>query len=243
MKYKLLSCEVFMRMSSHAIAKTPHIIDVDYTKLGAHEAPDTLNGELQQKIDIADATNEYDAILLGYGLCGNTTVGITARTIPLVIPRAHDCCTVFLGSKAKFVENFGDKLSSLWSSAEYMERCNDYLRDTDTGKLLGLDNDFAELVQQYGEETAKYVWDTLHPENHDDELIFIEVAEFSHLGYLEKMKAHAKEENKSLKVLDGDMRIINALIQGDWNNEDFLIVPPGKQIKAVYDYDKVIDII
>lgn len=242
MKYKLICCEVLMRMACFAIVSSPHTIDPEFMELGAHEDPDRLRKELQERIDVADKSGEYDAILLGYGLCGNSTVGIRARSVPLVIPRAHDCCTIFLGSKSKFIENFKDKLSSQWSSAGYMEREDDYLRETETGKLLGLDRSYEELVEQYGEENAKYIWETLHPESREDELIFIEVPELSQLGYLEKMKSLAEEEGKPLRVLEGSMKIIKGLIEGEWNEEDYLLVPPGKEIKAVYDQEEVLTI-
>jgi hypothetical protein len=240
MKYKLISCEVFMRMACLAVAKSPHIIDLDFTRLGAHEDPAALGEQLQSKIDEADGSGEYDAILLGYGLCGNSIAGLKARTLPLVIPRAHDCCTIFLGSKHKFLEHFSEKLSAQWSSVGYMERCDDYLRDTDTGKLMGLDKDYEELVEQFGEENAKYVWETLHPVIDSDELIFIDIPELSHLGSLESFRALADEKSNKLKIIEGDMRIITSLIYGDWHEDDYLLVQPGKQVKALYDQDKVI---
>ncbi len=240
MKYKLISCEVFMRMACSAVSNSPHIIDLDFTRLGAHENPVSLCELLQSKIDEADESGEYDAILLGYGLCGNSIAGLKARTLPLIIPRAHDCCTIFLGSRQKFLEHFSEKLSSQWSSVGYMERSNDYLRDTDTGKIMGLDKNYEELVEQYGEENAEYIWETLHPVIHSDELIFIDVPELSHLGFLETMRALAAEKSKKLKVIEGDMRIITGLIYGDWHEDDYLMVSPGKQVKALYDQIQVI---
>jgi hypothetical protein len=241
MKFKLICCEVFMRLACLAIAETPHIIDPEFTKLGAHEAPDSLRKLIQGKIDEINEDSGYDAILLGYGLCGNAVSGIKAKSVPLVIPRAHDCCTIFLGSKEKFVDNFKDDLSSSWSSVGYMERESSYLRETDTGKLLGLDKDYDQLVEQYGEENAQYIWETLHPQSHSSQLIFIDIPEISHLGHLEKFKKMAEEQGKDVKVIDGDVRLIRGLLNGNWNEDEYLIVPPGKEIKAVYDLEKIVE--
>jgi len=38
------------------------------------------------------------------------------------------------------------------------------------------------------------------------------------------------------------MRIIIDLINGNWNENDFLIVPAGNEIKAIYDNDRIISI-
>jgi len=242
MKLKLICCEVFMREVCLAISQTPNIIDPEFTPKGAHEDSDYLRALIQEKIDAVSEADGYDAILLGFGLCGNSTQGIKARSIPLVIPRAHDCCTVFLGSRQKFVEYFKDNLSAEWSSAGYMERGDSYLRDTDTGKFLGLDKDYEQLVEQYGEENAQYIWETLHPDAHSNELIYIEVPEFAHLGYLDRIRPLAQEQDKTVRVLDGDMRLIRSLVNGSWDEKEFLIVPPGKEIKAVYDQEEIVSV-
>ncbi len=242
LKYKLICCEVFVREACLAVAQTPHTVDPEFTPKGAHEKPDFLRKLIQKKIDATEEQGGYDAILLGYGLCGNSTVGIKAKSIPLVIPRAHDCCTLFLGSRERFVACFKDNLSEEWSSTGYMERGDSYLRETDTGKLLGMDKSYEEFVALYGEENAKYIWEALHPQSSSSELIFIDVPETSHLGYLEKLQGLAREEGKTVRVLEGDMRLIRELVQGDWNEKDFLIVPPGKTTKGVYDQDRVMTI-
>jgi hypothetical protein len=162
--------------------------------------------------------------------------------IPVVIPRAHDCCTIFLGSKEKFVEHFKDNLSREWSSAGYMERGDSYLKDSDTGRMLGLDQSYNDFVEKYGEENAEYLWETLHPKNNDNEIIYIDIPETSHLGYCDKLKNIAKNENKKLRVIQGDMRLIDNLIKGSWNEEEFLLLKPGQTVKPCYDFEKVIDI-
>ncbi|HHW30296.1 MAG TPA: DUF1638 domain-containing protein [Clostridiaceae bacterium] len=241
MKYKLICCEVFMRIVCMEIATTSNTIDPEFTKLGAHENPDSLRDIIQEKIDSIREEDGYDAVLLGYGLCGNAALRLKAGSVPLVIPRAHDCCTIFLGSKDRFLEHFKDRLSASWSSAGYAERSTEYLRETDTGKFLGLDRSYQELVEQYGEDNARYIWDILHPENYQkDDLIYIRIPEFESLGYLEKLKEKASQEGRNVQVLEGDTRLIKKLINGQWDEEEFLLVPPGRSIAAVYDHKEII---
>lgn len=240
MKFKLICCEVFMRMACLAIADSPHTIDPEYTRLGAHENSNSLRELLQEKINAVDREEGYDAILLGYGLCGNSTAGLKAGKIPLVLPRAHDCCTIFLGSRQKFLDNFKDKLSSQWSSQGYMERSENYLRDTDTGKMLGLDNEYQDLVEKYGEENAGFIWETLHPVVHSDEMIYIEIPETAKLGYLSKLQEAADSECKSVRVIEGDMRLVRSLVHGSWPEDEFLKVLPGETVKAVYDHEIIV---
>ena len=60
----------------------------------------------------------YDAVVMVYGLCGRATAGITARDVPVVIPRAHDCITLFLGSRARYSEQHENQPGTYWYSPE-----------------------------------------------------------------------------------------------------------------------------
>ncbi|MGE5613369.1 MAG: DUF1638 domain-containing protein [Bacillota bacterium] len=150
MRYKLIGCEVIARPAYLAAAKSPHIIDMEFSKLQSHTNPESLRKEIQEKID--SAPEQYDAILLGYGLCGNSTSGLRARSIPLVIPRAHDCCTIFLGGRKEFLEHFGQTPSAEWYTACYYERLGCWYRDYPILSLPGGHKEtYEELVEKYGE--------------------------------------------------------------------------------------------
>lgn len=240
MKYKLICCEVFTREVCLSIFQSLNTIDVEFTPKAAHEKPENLRSTIQEMIYKAEKSGSYDGILLGFGLCGNATLGLKSKLIPIIIPRAHDCCTIFLGSKEKFVTNFEDNFSKEWTSVGYMERGDSYLRETDTAKMLGLDSSYESFVSQYGEENAQYLWETLHPKSEDNELIFIDVPEISSEFQIENLKTIAQKEDKKIRTLKGDMRIIKNLIDGNWDEDSFLIVPPNTEIKPAYDHDKVL---
>jgi hypothetical protein len=248
-KYKLISCNVFQRELCAAIAASPNVIDPEFLELGLHESPERLRGRLQERIDAAVAASEraasasdaYEAILLGYGLCGNGLAGIEARSIPLVLARAHDCCTILLGSRAAFLESFGESLSASWSSAGYIERGSTYFRASDIGKATGLGLEYEELVAQYGEENARYVWDTMHPAIAEREIRYIETPETEGLGYAETMRAKAVEEGKDFRLLRGSSRLLRGLVGGGWDEAEFLVVPPGRRIEPLYDHDRIIE--
>jgi hypothetical protein len=102
-------------------AQSPHIVDVELLRLGLHDEPAYLRDQLQTRID-ASTGQGYDAIVLAYGLCGLATAGLMARDIPLVMPRAHDCITLFLGDRARYKDQFENNPGTYWYALDYIER-------------------------------------------------------------------------------------------------------------------------
>jgi hypothetical protein len=241
MLLKLISCNVFQREASLCLSRTPHVIDPEYTELGEHARSAGLRQIIQTRIDAAEASGRnYDAILLLFGLCGNATVGLQACRTRLVIPRAHDCCTILLGSKGKFVEHFGEAPSTPFSSVGYLERGDYFLRTSDDGGGVQVGDAYQALVAKYGEEDAKYIWEEMHPSHGNNKAVFIDIPETSHLGFAEKFRAKAEAAGKEPVRLDGSLRLIDGLLQGNWDEKDYLIVPPASAIEGVYDWDQVV---
>lgn len=246
MKLKLIACDVLTRLVCHCVARTPHVIDMEFTRKGDHNQPDKLRALIQQKIDECENSGiKYDAIMLGYGLCGNSVVSLSAKSIPLVIPRAHDCCTIFLGSKEKYVKYFGENPSTGFTTVCYMERGDSYIKEaSDDKNLAEIDKTYQEYVEKYGEDNAKYIWETLHPKDKpwekDNRVMYIKIPEFQNTDYDEQCRLKAEADGKDFIELDGSIELIEKLIFGQWKEEDFLIVKPNQHITAIYDMAEII---
>jgi len=234
-RFRLVSCSVFTREICAAVAASPRVVDPLFLEIASHESSNLLRGLVQDAVDAAEGKG-YSAVLLGYGLCGNSLAGVEARSIPLVLPRSHDCCGILMGSAAAFLGEFGDCLSAPWSSCGYLERSG-YMRGA--GRSDGFGQEYAELVEKYGEENAAYLWETLHPETDDGTRRFIDLEETAALGRAELVRAEAAAEGKAFRLIRGDGALLRALVDGPWNDADFLVVPPGKRIEAIYDHDRV----
>ncbi|MDW8320289.1 MAG: DUF1638 domain-containing protein [Armatimonadota bacterium] len=243
MLLKLIACEVLTREVCRYVADSPHTVDLEFTPKGAHDNADHLRTIIQSRIDEAErSVRQYEAILLGYGLCGNSTLNLTARKTRLVIPRAHDCCTLFLGSRQKFKEHFADAPSTPFSAVGYMERDGAYKRESSLNSAAGLYATLEEYIAQYGEENGRYIFETLHASikaAEGNRVVFIEQPETRHLNYLQRCCLLAQQEGKELVVLEGSGRLLRKLVYGEWD-EEFLIVEPGQRIVGVYDWDEVV---
>src|SRR6476620_3424328 len=98
---KIIACEIALREIAFLAAQSPHLVDFEFLTQGLHDHPNLGRDEVQKRVD-AIPEGKYDAVLIGYALCGNIIAGLRATHTPLVIPRAHDCITFFLGSKERY---------------------------------------------------------------------------------------------------------------------------------------------
>jgi len=240
---KFICCDVFTRIACELVAKSPHIIDLDFVPMLKHIKPEELKSLIQEKIDATpgDTSREYDAIILGFGLCGNAAVGL-ASPITMVIPRAHDCCTIHMGSKESFKAGFGDRLSTRWCSTGYYERtaaAGSGYPNADQIDNYKTTAEYIGYVEQYDEETADYLWETLHPAIESDESVYIKIDGFEYSDSYNSYKALMEKLEKKLITVEGDISLLQALVNGEWDEDRFLTIPPGKRIAGVYDMDEV----
>ena len=122
MRLKFVICKVLEKEAFLCAARSKNIVDVVTMPQGLHAEPHKLRAEVQKAID--ETTDRqgrrYDAVILGYGLCSNGIDGLTAK-IPLVVPRAHDCITLLVGSIKKYKEYFDSHRGVYWYSPGWIE--------------------------------------------------------------------------------------------------------------------------
>lgn len=234
----LIGCEVILRELCDAVARSPHVLDVEFLPKGLHDlGARTMRAEIQAKIDAAEARPELDAIVLGYGLCGNGLAGISARSKPLVLPRAHDCITLLLGSRQRFETEFREQPGTYYRSAGWVERGQELVplaRDR-TGMGFTLDS----LIERYGEDNGQYLYEELtRYQQAYTRLVYI-ASEIDHgatTGLEAEARAEAQRKGWNFERTEGDLGLFRRLLAADWaKDDDFLVVPPGETIAASYD--------
>jgi hypothetical protein len=240
MRLKCLGCEVLARPIYLCTAQSPHIVDVQLLQRGLHNNPADLRAQLQHQIDTA-AGEGYDAVVLAYGLCGQATAGLMARDTPVVVPRAHDCITLFLGNRERYQEEFEKHKGTYWYTLDYMERRNDSHSTLALGS--GTDTDLAavydEYVEKYGQENADYLMEVMGAwQQHYQRAAFVDLGVGDSSAVEEQARADAARRGWIFERVAGDLVLIRRLLAGDWDT-DFLVLQPGQQLTMTYDDDVI----
>jgi len=227
MRVQFITCKVLQREAYLCASRSPNTVDVVLLPQGLHNEPDKLRSTLQQALDCTTDVQDrpYDASVLGYGLCSNGVVGIEAR-ITTVLARGHDCITLLLGSKERYSSYFDSHRGIYWYSPGWIEN------STQPGR------------ERY-EDARRYYVEKFGPEN-ADYLMEMEqgwIREYAWATYVdwgfadsERHKSYTRECARflgwSYDELEGDQNLMQRLVDGEWDDESFLVLQPGQRIAA-----------
>jgi hypothetical protein len=215
-------------------ARSPNQVDIEFLPKGLHDMRSIrMQERLQQTLDAVDGAR-YDAVAFGYALCGNGVAGLTARSIPVVLPRAHDCITLFLGARRRYADYFLDNPGVYFKTTGWIER-----GASGSQQLFGDSLEMDALVEKYGEDNARYLFEELHSyQKTYRQFTFIEMGVEPDDRFEKATRQDAAARGWQFEKLRGDLSLLTKLVNGDWD-DDFLVVPPGWRVAATHD-DRII---
>jgi hypothetical protein len=227
-RLKLISCEVLYREMCAAVARSPHQVDIEFLPKGLHDLGGcSMRARLQQAADGVDAT-QYEAVLLGYALCGNGVAGLLSRTLPLVIPRAHDCIALLMGGRDRYRTYFESHPGVFFRSTGWLERGQDLEQAT----LYTLE----ALIARYGEDNGRYLFEQFNGyQRNYRRLAYIATGLEPDGSFEQQAREEAARRGWQFETIRGDLRLFERLVAGDWDEGDFLVVPPGWRVKPTYE--------
>jgi hypothetical protein len=234
MRYQLVCCEVLFREMCDAMARSPHQVDVQFLPKGLHDFGGArMCRELQSCVDQASA-REPDAVLMGYALCGNGLHGLTARQTPLVVPRAHDCIALLMGSRHGYQAYFDSHPGTYFRSTGWLERGKSL--DPAIRMRTGVTTSLDDLIAKYGEDNGRYLFEEMNRYRESyTRLTFIETGLEPDGRFEGEARQEAESRQWEFEKITGSLRLFHQLVNGDWPEDDFLVVPPGHRLVARYD--------
>lgn len=190
-------------------------VEIRYLDQGLHRTPDKMADLIQPQID---ETAQYAVrIVLGYGLCSNGIVGVTARQQGLLIPSCHDCIAFFLGSPEAYGKAFEERPGTYYLTPGWVSERKD---------PLGIVED--DYTHRVGREMA--VWAMKEELKHYTHIALINTG----IGDLGPLRERAMENahffKKKYKEVQGNLTYFRKLIHGPYEEEDFFFIHPGQKV-------------
>jgi len=192
-----------------------------YLDYGLHRVSRKLNQAVQETLD---SLTEPSLDILGYGLCGNGLHGIRTGKHTLIISRADDCIAILLGSYEHYQREFKAESGTYYLTKGWLESGSNPLQE------------YHDYVQKYGIQKADWLIDSLY--HNYKRLVFVahdqadmekyrpqalEVADFC-----TRWGIRYEEIQMSTEFFENLIERASSLGQ---SNEDFIIVPPGGELR------------
>jgi hypothetical protein len=207
----VIACRVMEPELNQVLAEGGEDVEILYVDQALHRTPTKLCDRLQEKIDQIAQTPSR--IVLGYGLCSNGVVGVTARRQELLIPRCHDCIALFLGSPSRYQEVFREKPGTYYLTPGWLAEKKD---------PLGI---LEEYVSRYGRETAQWI-------------IEEELKHYTHIALIDTgvevmapLRARAMENaavlKKQYEEIPGSLDYFREILRGPYMEEKFIRIGLG----------------
>ena len=229
----VIACEIFFREVSYYTAASRAVCDVVWLPKGLHDrGGDAMRAVIQQEVNRMHE-REHDRIVLAYGLCNNGITGLTTSKIPLVVPRAHDCITLFLGSRKAYHEFFHANPGTYFHTAGWIERGAPEKQYFDA--QLGPGQTKQDYIEKYGEENGSYLWEMLDPRKNYHRIAYINVP-IPGIPDAKEMSRRTAEELGGWEWIEtkGSTGLFERLLDGPYD-DDFIIINPGETVISTHD--------
>lgn len=196
MRIKLIGCHSTMNeVYAQGLGQE---VDCEFLDFNFHARPDKLHDKIQELIN---ESQDYDLIILTYGRCSNSMLGLLSPRVPLLFPATHDCIGLMLGSKARHRELFTENPLTYYFSQGWLDYGRTPLAE------------YYEYEARYGEKKARKLISTLY--GNYRKAVFIITPGIRDLEFYRlKVKEIADFFGWEVGEIEGDIRLLTSVVKG-----------------------------
>lgn len=217
----VVACRTISDELNMAIRETGCNYPVLWVDSGLHVYPDSLRDHLQKELN---RIGNVDLVLLAFGYCGNSLLGLTPPAYRMIFPRVDDCITLLLGSKERRNE-ISDEMGTYFLTKGWL----------DYEKNIWVE--YQESIKRYGKVKTDRIYKMLL--EHYKRLGIIETGAYELESFLERTKNIAKDLKLKHHVIPGTTRYLKKLLTGPWD-EEFILINPGETVAMEHIYGGIV---
>jgi hypothetical protein len=215
---KLIACATVIE---EMLPFMPPGLTYEVLDFGLHSNPDQLRQTLQRGIDICGPATA--TVLLGFGLCAKAAAGLQSGNRTIVIPKADDCITIFLGSEEHYRQQQRNEPGTLYLTKGWIE------------SGTPLDEQRSLMARKYGNEKAEFLFKKMLQGY--KRLAYINTGNYELERYRIRSREIARRLGLRYEEIEGDSTLVKKMLSGLWD-DDFVVAPPGHTI-SLSDFGKL----
>jgi Icc-related predicted phosphoesterase len=208
-RIKFIVCDVIYDELKNKIPKNWKVTNFEKR---LHERSDFLREKLQTEIN---KSQDYDIIVLGYGLCGNGVVGLVSPKTPLVIPRVDDCISLFLGSSEERKKQLKIEPGTYFLTRGYIGEAEDCIA-----------SGFSETKDKYDKKTRQWIIKEMLKNYR--RIVFINTGNYDPSEWRRKAKREAAKLGLRFEELKGPNKLLDKIIKENWDSQFITVKPSSK---------------
>jgi len=178
---------------------------------GLHNFPEKLNKAIQDEINKVE---NVENIILMFGTCGNSIVGLSSEDTRIIFPAVEDCISMFLGGDNE-KRNLEKEATAYYFTRGYLE--ND----------ANIWSEYMYSVNKYGREKSKEI--SLRMFQNYQKVRVLDTGAFDPDEVIEKTEEIANEFELKHELVKGTLDIIYRAFNKEWD-KGFVIKEAGEKI-------------
>lgn len=207
---KIITCRALAPVLESCLKTDEPLTILD---IALHLQPDRLRSTLNDTIQSVE--QEGATVLLGYGLCGRALEGVCSRKSTLVLPRVDDCVGALLGSRDRHRRFLLEHPGSYFMEPRWL--------DTELNIFTQINKGLDRIPPQRRKQLLRTAL------KHYERLVMLS-GKTRDREAEDRCAELARDHDLLFQAADQDLELMQKLVQGHWNEREFIVVPPGTPI-------------